>query len=210
MTKKVTLPTEVAKAIEELRGEGLSSYGIITGMNKNGQGAFNTINQWSYKNGCRNTDKVLSAVINGYEVEKDFSKITDPEIYLGLIALSLDDDEHDWFLVGAAKAFIQNSNLVIELLEELTIARDANYQPAEWCKGNNSPGPVAKSNSFTDGIDSEELKTRQEYIAGIEDGRRRIEGVKDQKASRRVYVDEVMKNALNKFADESRVSDEDA
>ena len=228
MTGKVILPTEVAKAIEELRSEKFTDFGIITGMNTNGQGPFNTINRWSYKNGCRNTDKVLSALINGYEVEKvEFGKYTDPEIYLGLIALSFEDDNYGWFLKGAADAFIQNSNLVIELLEELNIARDPNHEPAEWYKEDNSPGPSLKNITFADKAEGEaffaeaesqledesvskEPKTQEEHVAKFERARRRIQWAKDQEASSRMYVDEVMKSALDKIAQGSGENDGNA
>lgn len=123
MTKKVILPLEVAGALEELRGEGISNFGIITGMSENGHGAFNTLNQWSYGNGCRKTDELLSAIINGYEVEEYFSDLTDTGIYLGLLALANTGEKDSMFLVEAAKAFKRNSNRVIELWEELKVTK---------------------------------------------------------------------------------------
>lgn len=120
MSEKVTLPLEVANAIEQLRSEELSNFGIITGMATNGKGAFNVINQWSYQNGCRNTDKLISALVNGYEIdEADFNELSGTDIYLGLLSLSVDYDKYSWFLKGAAQAFKQRDERVIELWNEL-------------------------------------------------------------------------------------------
>lgn len=124
MSEKVTLPLEVANAIEQLRGEELSNFGIITGMATNGQGAFNVINQWSYQDGRRNTDKVISALVNGYEVDEAvFSELSSTDIYLGLLSLSVDYNKYSWFLKGAAQAFKQRDERVIELWNELESLR---------------------------------------------------------------------------------------
>lgn len=133
MTEKVKLPFEVAGVIEELRGEGLTDFGIIQGMST-GEGLFNKLNQWSYRNNCRNTDKLLSAIINGYEIEKDerdVSQLIASDIYLGLIALAGQDEKNSWFLKGAADAILRESNQVWMLWDKLNSEHESNGGPSK-------------------------------------------------------------------------------
>lgn len=74
MTKKVTLPHDVAEAIEQLRLLGRSSYGIITGMeaaeeeaNIKGKEFYDILND-RYTHVP--TSELMSALVNGYTIEQ--------------------------------------------------------------------------------------------------------------------------------------------
>ncbi|MEK5039004.1 hypothetical protein [Sporosarcina sp. FSL K6-3457] len=178
MIEKVMLPIEVAGAIEKLRGEGFTDFGIIQGMST-GKGLFNTLNQWSYINNCRNTDKLLSAIINGYEIEQDevgVSKLSTSDIYLGLIALACQDEKNSWFLKGAADAILNESNQVWILWQELKSAREQNYEPSETTEdpdGLKNELPLVESAGEKETSSSECQSKRdgnsdiEEFIGGI-------------------------------------------
>ncbi|MEH6941619.1 DUF1642 domain-containing protein [Bacillus sp. JJ722] len=69
---KVILPKEVAEAIERLREGGCSNFEII----RQAHGAvftetYLTIKRWAFENGGGSSDDLMSALINGYEVEQN-------------------------------------------------------------------------------------------------------------------------------------------
>lgn len=74
MTKKVTLPRDVAEAIEQLRQMGMSSYEIITGMEVaydetdiEGKEYYDILND---RYMSVRTDELMHALVNGYEIEQ--------------------------------------------------------------------------------------------------------------------------------------------
>ena len=70
MTQKVTLPREVAEAIEGLRRLGKDNRWIIEAANGITNGTYSMkIRAFAYKDGG-NFDKILTALVNGYEIEK--------------------------------------------------------------------------------------------------------------------------------------------
>lgn len=70
---KVTLPKEVAEAIEIIRGCGWSNYYIVASTDKPLKDSrpcyeeIEVIRRWAVEG---NSDKLLEALVNGYEVEK--------------------------------------------------------------------------------------------------------------------------------------------
>ncbi len=70
--EKVTLPREVADAIEEMRGKGTSNFGVL----RRAYGAISiepdlTLKKWAFDGeGDGTPDELMRALVNGYEVEK--------------------------------------------------------------------------------------------------------------------------------------------
>lgn len=61
---KVTIPREVAEAIEELRNAGLSNWAIIAIANDPSGEYSTTLSRFKER------DKLLAALVNGYEIEQ--------------------------------------------------------------------------------------------------------------------------------------------
>lgn len=67
----VMVTKEVAEAIEELRGEGMSDFNIM----RHAHGAvvsptYLTLKRWAFEDGGGSPDLLMQALVNGYEVEK--------------------------------------------------------------------------------------------------------------------------------------------
>lgn len=86
MTEKVKIPQNVADAIEKLRGL-YSNYGIVIAVEKGGSDNLSesrsTLFNWTHEEDGENANKLLQALVNGYEIE--------PEIFYKL---------HEWVIYG--------------------------------------------------------------------------------------------------------------
>ncbi len=75
---KVSLPRDVAEAIETLRKRELSNYGIVGAisgaprcLSKEEEYAIDIIHKWKEDKGVQyKYDKLLSALVNGFEIEQ--------------------------------------------------------------------------------------------------------------------------------------------
>lgn len=73
MMNKEILPKEVAEAIEKLRADGMNNYAImVCAQHANYDESLLVIQDWAFE--CEaysgKTDKLMNALVNGYEVEK--------------------------------------------------------------------------------------------------------------------------------------------
>lgn len=68
---KVTLPREVAEAIEKLRSITWTDYGMLSAV-RNAPENPNavTVSEWAFGEGSGSPDLLMRALVNGYEVEK--------------------------------------------------------------------------------------------------------------------------------------------
>ncbi|AZU61012.1 DUF1642 domain-containing protein [Neobacillus mesonae] len=71
MSEKVTVPKEVAAAIEELREKGFSRYGVIhQASGAVFEGPARVIKRWAFDKEGGTPDRLMLALVNGYEVEQ--------------------------------------------------------------------------------------------------------------------------------------------
>lgn len=68
---KVVLPKEVAEAIDNLRKQGITDYGIVVGTAEGYLGRNRVVVKEYFREGTRaNADLLMQALVNGYEVER--------------------------------------------------------------------------------------------------------------------------------------------
>lgn len=71
MTKKVTLPRDVAEALEELRESGRSNIDIVwKSCEPIVNGTYMKIKRWAFCEEGGSADELMSALVNGYEIEQ--------------------------------------------------------------------------------------------------------------------------------------------
>jgi Protein of unknown function (DUF1642) len=114
---RVTLPREVAEAIETLKQQGYTEYGIVTLADDNADlcgGEEKLIHDYVNENFYENSVKLMSALVNGYEIEKSpEDKVRD--YYEGLIETktdSLNDPYTRELAAYEASAVVKTLNLL--------------------------------------------------------------------------------------------------
>jgi hypothetical protein len=118
MTDKVKLPREVAEAIETLKRQGYTEYGIVTLADDNSDlcgGEEKLIHDYVNENFYENSVKLMSALVNGYEIEKSpEDKVREyyDSVLNRLYTEGLDDQERRYVLESEACGILRTLDLL--------------------------------------------------------------------------------------------------